>query len=183
METRGTRGMGGALVARFARYLSRPTAGPPQLVNVTGSTSSSPPQAHGGMCRRLVRVAMVGEALRLLQSAGPHPPPLLLIRCSSGLWVERTIRHRAVLVWPPVCSVRRGSQQASLLGTLSRLPSEPQSLTLLATTKPYKAARHFIYEAGRRTLQAKEAGKKGVLVHLSHIQGHPKRRTKTPKKK
>jgi hypothetical protein len=53
---------------------------------------------------------------------------------------------------------------------------------LLATTKPYRAARAFILEAGRRTLQAKEAGKKGVLIHLSHIQGHPKSRTKTPKK-
>jgi hypothetical protein len=50
----------------------------------------------------------------------------------------------------------------------------------LASTAPYLGAKQFILEAGRRTLQAKEAGKKGVLVHVSHIKGHPK--SKTPKK-
>jgi hypothetical protein len=53
---------------------------------------------------------------------------------------------------------------------------------LLATTKPYRAAREFLLEAGRRSLAAKESGKKGVLIHLSHLKGHPKRRNKTPKK-
>jgi hypothetical protein len=53
---------------------------------------------------------------------------------------------------------------------------------ILASTKPYLGAKQFIIEAGRRTLQAKEAGKKGVLIHLSHLQGHPKSRTKAPKK-
>lgn len=53
---------------------------------------------------------------------------------------------------------------------------------ILASTKPYLGAKQFIIEAGRRTLQAKEAGKKGVLIHVSHIKGHPKSRTKPPKK-
>jgi hypothetical protein len=53
---------------------------------------------------------------------------------------------------------------------------------LLATTKPYRAAREFLIEAGRRSLAAKESGKKGVLIHVSHIKGQPKRRNKTPKK-
>lgn len=53
---------------------------------------------------------------------------------------------------------------------------------ILASTKPYLGAKQFILEAGRRTLAAKDAGKKGVLIHLSHLQGHPKSRTKTPKK-
>ena len=53
---------------------------------------------------------------------------------------------------------------------------------LLATTKPYRAAREFLLEAGRRSLAAKEAGKKGVLIHLSRLNGQPKRRNKTPKK-
>lgn len=43
----------------------------------------------------------------------------------------------------------------------------------LAITKPYRAARHFIYEAGRRSLAAKEAGKKGIEIH--------QRRLKPPK--
>jgi hypothetical protein len=53
---------------------------------------------------------------------------------------------------------------------------------LLATTKPYSAAREFLLEAGRRSLAAKESGKKGVLIHVSHLNGLPKRRNKTPKK-
>jgi hypothetical protein len=53
---------------------------------------------------------------------------------------------------------------------------------LLATTKPYRAAREFLLEAGRRSIAAKESGKKGVLIHVSHLKGHPKRRNKTPKK-
>jgi hypothetical protein len=53
---------------------------------------------------------------------------------------------------------------------------------LLATTKPYRAARHFLLEAGRRSIAAKESGKKGVLIHVSHIKGQPKRRNKTHKK-
>jgi hypothetical protein len=52
----------------------------------------------------------------------------------------------------------------------------------LASTTPYLGAKQFILEAGRRTLQAKEAGKKGVLIHVSHIKGHPKSGTKPPKK-
>lgn len=43
----------------------------------------------------------------------------------------------------------------------------------LAITKPYRAARHFIYEAGRRSLAAKEAGKKGIEIR--------QRRLKPPK--
>ena len=53
---------------------------------------------------------------------------------------------------------------------------------LLANTLPYRAAREFLLEAGRRSLAAKESGKKGVLIHLSHLKGLPKRRNKTPKK-
>jgi hypothetical protein len=53
---------------------------------------------------------------------------------------------------------------------------------LLATTKPYRAAREFLLEAGRRSIAAKESGKKGVLIHVSHLKGQPKRRNKIPKK-
>lgn len=53
---------------------------------------------------------------------------------------------------------------------------------ILASSTPYLGAKQFILEAGRRTLQAKEAGKKGVLIHVSHIKGHPKSRTKPPQK-
>jgi hypothetical protein len=55
-------------------------------------------------------------------------------------------------------------------------------LYLLANTLPYRAAREFLLEAGRRSLAAKESGKKGVLIHLSHLKGQPKKRNKTPKK-
>jgi hypothetical protein len=46
----------------------------------------------------------------------------------------------------------------------------------LAITKPYRAARHFIYEAGRRSLAAKEAGKKGIEIRqrrLKPLKGLP----------
>jgi hypothetical protein len=52
---------------------------------------------------------------------------------------------------------------------------------ILASTTPYLGAKEFILEAGRRTILAKESGKRGVLIHASHIKGQPKRRNKTPK--
>jgi hypothetical protein len=39
----------------------------------------------------------------------------------------------------------------------------------LASTTPYRAARHFIYEAGRRALAGKEAAKKGIEIHQRRL--------------
>jgi hypothetical protein len=39
----------------------------------------------------------------------------------------------------------------------------------LAITKPYRAARHFIYEAGRRAIAGKEAAKKGIQLHQRRL--------------